>query len=182
MNDAVPKPMREPLRVLVRAADPQRLSALIRLVQHLGHVAVTSNDASAVLADGIESQAGLPTVQLGPARGDHEGRLTREASPDQIDAALRAVAAGLIVTGADDPRAFRALRDEHSILLTPREIQVLAAVSDGFANKEIARNLGISLHTVKFHLESLLRKLGASSRTEAVSRAMRLGLLEPVRL
>jgi DNA-binding CsgD family transcriptional regulator len=57
-------------------------------------------------------------------------------------------------------------------LLTPRELDVLAAISAGFSNKAIARQLGISLHTVKFHIESLLRKLGARTRAEAVAKAL----------
>lgn len=56
--------------------------------------------------------------------------------------------------------------------LTPRETQVLEAMADGLTNKAIARRLGISLHTVKFHLESVFRKLGARTRTEAVARAL----------
>lgn len=62
-------------------------------------------------------------------------------------------------------------------VLTPRERQVLALVADGFPNKAIARELGISEHTVKFHVGSLLSKLGAGSRTEAVTLATRRGLL-----
>ena len=58
------------------------------------------------------------------------------------------------------------MREPPLPLLTPRETEVLAAISEGFSNKEIARRLEISLHTVKFHIESLLRKLGARSRAE----------------
>jgi DNA-binding CsgD family transcriptional regulator len=61
--------------------------------------------------------------------------------------------------------------------LTPREHDVLALVADGLPNREIARQLGISEHTVKFHLASVFGKLGASSRTEAVQRALRMGLI-----
>ena len=60
---------------------------------------------------------------------------------------------------------------EARTLLTPREAQILDAIADGLTNKAIARRLGISLHTVKFHVESVFRKLGASTRTEAVAKA-----------
>jgi DNA-binding NarL/FixJ family response regulator len=56
-------------------------------------------------------------------------------------------------------------------LLTPREVEVLGALAEGMTNKAIARRLDISLHTVKFHVESLFRKLGARTRTEAVVKA-----------
>ena len=56
-------------------------------------------------------------------------------------------------------------------LLTPREMEVLGAIGEGLTNKAIARRLGISLHTVKFHIESVFRKLGARTRTEALARA-----------
>jgi DNA-binding NarL/FixJ family response regulator len=59
-------------------------------------------------------------------------------------------------------------------LLTPREIEVLSAIAYGLSNKAIARRLNISLHTVKFHIESLLRKLGAHSRAEAVAKGLAL--------
>jgi len=99
--------------------------------------------------------------------------LSRQADAGQIDAAIRAVAAGLIVRwpGAGEA-GFAALRetDGHA-LLTPRELDVLAALAEGMTNKAIARRLNISLHTVKFHVESLFRKLGARTRTEAVAKA-----------
>jgi len=60
---------------------------------------------------------------------------------------------------------------ELGALLTPRELEVLGAIGEGLTNKAIARRLGISLHTVKFHAESLFRKLGARTRTEALARA-----------
>lgn len=62
--------------------------------------------------------------------------------------------------------------------LTPREQTVLALVADGLGNREIGRELDISEHTVKFHLASIFGKLGASSRTEAVRRGLRLGLID----
>ena len=54
-------------------------------------------------------------------------------------------------------------------LLTPREIEVLECIGEGLTNKLIARRLDISLHTVKFHIESLLRKLGATTRAQALA-------------
>jgi len=79
----------------------------------------------------------------------------------------------LIVRAPDAIDAgFGAMRetDRHA-LLTPREIEVLAALAEGMTNKAIARRLNISLHTVKFHVESVFRKLGARTRTEAVAKA-----------
>lgn len=62
-------------------------------------------------------------------------------------------------------------RDDHP-LLTPRELEVLTAIGEGMSNKTIARKLCISLHTVKFHVESLFRKLGVRTRAEAVARGL----------
>jgi len=61
--------------------------------------------------------------------------------------------------------------------LTPRERDVLRLVAQGLGNKEIAAELDLSAHTVKYHLASVLAKLGVRSRTEAVSRGIRTGLL-----
>ena len=66
---------------------------------------------------------------------------------------------------------------EASVNLTARERDVLAALADGASNKVIARRLGISFHTAKFHVNSILTKLNAGTRTEAVMRGIRTGLI-----
>jgi len=172
------------LRVAVIARDPGRRETLEHLVRDFGfEVVQPSAEAAVVLTDGVEVQTSAPLLVLGSgAEGD--GHIPHDASPEQIEAALRALSVGLSV-GLREP-AGRRFEDSPEIderaLLTPRELEVLAAVANGLTNKEIARELDISRHTVKFHLESLMRKLGVSSRAEAVSKSMRLRLLEPYRL
>jgi DNA-binding CsgD family transcriptional regulator len=163
------------LRVAVYAVDLLRRSALSSVVAEAGHIVVGAHDAAdVVLADG-DCMPGetRPVVILGGADPDLAGVLSRHAGASQIDAAIRAVSAGLIVRlpGAM-VSGFGAMRetDGHA-LLTPRELEVLATLAEGMTNKAIARRLNISLHTVKFHVESLFRKLGARTRTEAVAKA-----------
>ncbi|MCP3371222.1 response regulator transcription factor [Bradyrhizobium cajani] len=74
---------------------------------------------------------------------------------------------------ARDPRVMPA-----DIALTQRELDVLALMAEGASNKMIARQLGISVHTVKFHVGSLLDKLDATGRTDAVAHAARRGVIE----
>jgi DNA-binding NarL/FixJ family response regulator len=62
--------------------------------------------------------------------------------------------------------------------LTPREFEVLRLVAEGLHNREIARRLGVTEHTVKFHLAAIFGKLGASTRTEAVRRGLSLGMID----
>ena len=109
------------------------------------------------------------------------GLLPRHVDGERLSAALSAVAAGLLVV---DPgqRALLATPPETAVAellepLTPREDDVLALLADGLTNRAIARQLAISENTVKFHVQSLLGKLDAQSRTDAVVRATRLGLL-----
>lgn len=115
-------------------------------------------------------------------RAGVRGLLARELRADQLKSALEAVVAGLLVlhpyelqlpgtAGAAD-EAFDFVES-----LTGREKEVLQMLARGRGNKEIAAALKISEHTVKFHVASILGKLGASSRTEAVSVALRRGLL-----
>lgn len=67
---------------------------------------------------------------------------------------------------------------EQDAALTPRELEVLSLLAEGASNKAIARRLGISVHTAKFHVGSLLDKLDASGRTDAVTHAARLGVIQ----
>jgi len=68
-------------------------------------------------------------------------------------------------------------KSDADVALTPRELEVLALIAEGASNKEIARKLAISVHTVKFHIASLLDKLDADGRTEAVAQAARVGVI-----
>jgi len=110
--------------------------------------------------------------------------LPREVTPEQLRAALEAVAAGLVVVHPSEvnavlpaPAPLSSPIRELPEPLTPREREVLQMISTGLGNKEIAGRLSISEHTVKFHVASILGKLGASSRTEAVSIGIRHGLV-----
>jgi DNA-binding CsgD family transcriptional regulator len=160
------------LRVAIVSDDPTRRARLVTMVAAAGHAVATPENADVVLADGDASAASGPrTVSLGGHDDEVAGRLPADATAEQIDAALRAVANGLIVRPAEP--SFEQLADENlGALLTPREIEVLSAVSTGLGNKAIARSLDISLHTVKFHLESIFRKLGVRTRAEAVARGL----------
>lgn len=109
------------------------------------------------------------------------GVLLREVAAEPLRAALHAVARGLAVL---EPRLSSALAParpaEPGTLpepLTPREREVLQLLAEGLSNKAIAARLDVSEHTVKFHVNALMGKLGAQSRTEAVVRATRLGLI-----
>ena len=98
--------------------------------------------------------------------------------PDSIDGVLMTPAAQSAVVEAprlrpDAPRDDRLIEE-----LTPRERDVVALVADGHPNREIAARLDISEHTVKFHLASIFGKLGVSTRTQAVRRALEWGLIE----
>jgi DNA-binding NarL/FixJ family response regulator len=109
--------------------------------------------------------------------------LARDVDADQLDLAVRSAEAGLVLL--DLPLAVTSLSGRVAVAapasltepLTPRELQVLQLVAQGLPNKGIARRLGISENTAKFHVASLCGKLGASSRTEAVTIAARGGLI-----
>jgi DNA-binding NarL/FixJ family response regulator len=109
------------------------------------------------------------------------GVLPRNVDGDRLAAAVRAVTQGLLAL--DETFATLLLRDapappeELAEPLTPREFEVLQLLSQGLPNKRIAQRLGISDHTVKFHVNALLGKLGVQSRSEAIVHAVRLGLV-----
>lgn len=169
------------LRVRLIADDRTRRAALDAALRSLGHV--PGDDApDVVLCDDavVSSESEAPVVLLTdrPEAVQAAGVLPREVSAERLDAALRAAAAGLLVRAPDLPTqdGFQGL--EEPALLTPREAEILALVGRGMSNKEVARALGISVHTVKFHLEALFAKLEASSRAEAVAKGLRGRLIE----
>ncbi len=167
------------LRVAVAAADPATANRLATLVGRSGHdLAAAGEAADVVLTDGAAGRADAPTVALGAAAGGFAGQLPASAGPVQLDAALRAVAAGLVVRPPDRGARFGPLPEALPQPLTPREIEVLTALGEGLSNKEAARRLGISPHTVKFHVEQLFRKLGAACRAEAVAKGLRRQIVE----
>jgi NarL family two-component system response regulator YdfI len=111
--------------------------------------------------------------------------LPRQAQAHEIVAAIEAAAVGLVALHRDTIEALlpmlssapRVLPGSSQQALTPREIEVLSMLAEGLGNKTIAWRLGISEHTVKFHLSSIFSKLNASSRTEAVTLGIRQGLI-----
>lgn len=107
--------------------------------------------------------------------------LPADCTREELTAAVRAAAAGLIVLHPQDshPLLAAAPVGVQSLpeTLTARETEVLRMLADGLSNKEIAARLEISEHTVKFHVASLMGKLNASSRTEAVTIGLRHGLI-----
>ena len=130
------------------------------------------------LVDGEAEDAALDALHAGAS-----AVLPRGAAEAELAAAIVAAAQGHAVLPeallrdllADDEQP--ALERGSDARLTARELEVLRALADGASNKMIARRLGISFHTVKFHVASILAKLDADTRTEAVAQAARLGLV-----
>ena len=179
------------LQVLLRAEDQPRREALASMLRAAGHsTSESAQRADAILVDlapgePAPEEPSLPYVLLSDSRAHAQDAdipvvLPRGASARQIDAALRAAAAGLLVRARDRPplAGFFPADDDLPPLLTPRELEILAAIGEGLSNKEVARRLGISTHTVKFHLEAIFAKLHASTRAEAVAKGLRRGLIE----
>jgi len=113
-------------------------------------------------------------------RAGVRGVIPRDAPEPEIAAAIEAAAAGLVVLhpgSLDGAFANRVSAPASVEPLSPREIEVLRLMSEGASNKTIAWKLQISEHTVKFHVNSILSKMGAGSRTEAVMLGLRRGLI-----
>ena len=148
--------------------------------------------ADVLIADGAwsaQSGAAGPVVLIAtadPAALSPAVRalLPPDASPRTIISAARLVAEGLLIlpdSALERLAAERALEEDSTaapaIALTPREMEVLELLAAGASNKAIARQLKVSVHTVKFHVASLLRKLSADGRLEAVGVGLKAGLL-----
>ena len=178
--------------VTLRVADTTRLRQLER---DLPHFAQVKADADVMVlhlppnnrppADAISFDGALLILSDDPtiaADMSLQGVLPSSARSSQIASAIMALAEGLTVrlpgnVTTADRAGFAPPESASRPLLTPRELEVLALVGEGMSNKTIARKLGISSHTVKYHLEAVFTKLGVRSRAEAVTRGLRRGLL-----
>ena len=186
------------IRVLIVAKSEAESAELAELMAEDDRIEVVSADPDVVL------MAGIPTALAGPfdaptvvLTGDApyaesygnavRAHLPADATASEVLAAVAAVGQGLVVlTQAQAERLLPARPPRQGLprdlprlveALTPREVEVLRLMGDGLVNKEIADRLGISEHTAKFHVASILGKLQASSRTDAVAQGMRRGLI-----
>lgn len=146
-----------------------------------GAIDLAHNVAVLVLTD---RRGAMESLRAGAA-----AVLSERIDGDSLAAAIRAAAQGLTTLSAEfrdqlidspisrDGLASEAEDERPAIQLTTRELQVLQLLAEGASNKSIARRLDITPHTAKFHVASIVAKLGATGRTDAVARAMRLGLI-----
>ena len=187
------------IRVSISSPSPVARAGLEALLSEAPDIEVVAEDPDVIVADWDRSGDELPQDLLDAApnaavillanerhawtadvlRSGVRGVLARDAAPNQIIAAVEAAAAGLVVLQAENidtvlapPRRTRVVES-----LSPREMEVLAMLAEGLSNKVIAYRLGISEHTVKFHVTSIMTKLNAGSRTEAVTMGIRQGLV-----
>jgi DNA-binding NarL/FixJ family response regulator len=195
--------MLEPLPVVLVADDPlvraglaTLMPEMVQVVRAIGTDAVSRQvaganahvvvwDADDEVPSATDLDLGLPVVLL--VRSSDEAQrvdgaaavLRRDVDANRLGAALIAVRAGLRCVDDRLPSTRRAAPegDGPKEPLTAREIEVLGLLAEGRSNREIALALDISVHTAKFHVDRILLKLEASSRTDAVVRAVRLGLL-----
>jgi len=163
--------------LLADVETPAEAGSLIRFLEE-----APSGTGSVALAD--EPDPGWVRLAL---RASLNAIIARDAAREDIQLALQAAEAGLVLlhptsaSGLIQHSSLRHTRDnaseEFAEELTARESEVLRLVSMGLGNKEVAGRLAISEHTVKFHISSILGKLHAGSRTEAVSLGIRRGLI-----
>lgn len=174
--------------VLGRELDPGSISTLAPHDEAIDDGDVCIWDLGANPVEEIVLPAEIPVIALVPD-GAHarralalgaRGALLRDVAAARLARAIDAVSDGLVVL--DDGLAEDVVRVPSSALapmepLTPRELEVLEQLGLGLSNKDIAERLGITTHTAKFHVNSLMSKLGATSRTEVVAMGARAGLI-----
>jgi two-component system nitrate/nitrite response regulator NarL len=172
------------LRVRLIASDPVRRHGLAAVLAEAGHTVVTDTpdvvlfDLEPGAAPPLEAEAPCVVLTDRMPADAPAGVLPRNVNATRLDLALRAVAGGLLVRAPwPGERSGFAPAPEESPL-TPRETEVLTLIGQGMSNKAVARHLGISVHTVKFHLEALFGRLGATNRAEAVAKGLLGGVIE----
>ncbi len=160
--------------VVVDAADV----SVDDLLDQLQDLSLLRGSKVVLLVDGVSAAWLNRAIRAGV-----RGVLPSDSEPDLFVTAIDAVAHGLVVIHPSKVQAARAAGlpapESRELIesLTAREREVLEMLSQGLGNKEIAARMKISEHTVKFHVASILGKLGAATRTEAVSVALRRGLV-----
>ena len=172
------------LRVRLIASDPIRRHGLTAVLAEAGHVVAADSpdvvlfDAGSGGAPPEETEAPVVMLTDRLPRDPPAGVLPRHVNATRLDLTLRAVAEGLLVRAPrpGESAGFAAAGEDSP--LTPRETEILALIGQGMSNKAIARHLGISVHTVKFHLEALFERLDASNRAEAVAKGLTGGVIE----
>jgi DNA-binding CsgD family transcriptional regulator len=161
-------------RVALMVADPWRARQLEAVLDRAdpgaADVLVLDLPNGAALPANLPATPVLVLTDDVALTGDHSiaGVLPRAAPARQVSAAVHAIAEGLTVRLPARPT---------EAVLTPREAEVLTLIGEGMTNKLIARHLGISTHTVKYHLEAVFAKLRVNSRAEALSQGLRRGLV-----
>lgn len=158
-----------------------------RLMQALGAdegFLPTYDTMSAAVDASISDLDGMLRITAGPVGEGATAVLSPDADDALVVAGVRLVLAGYHVShqdpAQDEVEPLQIEEPEPSPLkatLSAREMEVINLLADGAQNKVIARALDISVHTAKFHVASLLTKLGASNRTDAIAIAMREGLV-----
>ena len=160
--------------IVIDASEP----AVEDLFESLQETGVARETPVILLFPGASSDVVSQALRLGV-----RGILPPSPQPQQLAAALEAVVRELVVLNSEAGSPMRSAAshagpaEELTEPLTPREREVLRLLASGLGNKEIAAKLKISEHTAKFHVASILGKLGAASRAEAVSIGMRNGLI-----
>jgi DNA-binding NarL/FixJ family response regulator len=174
------------IRVTVSAGSALERAGVEALLAADPDIVVAETDADVLVVVGPgEMPAGAPVVVIDGddprelLRAGARAVLPRGANGAELSAAIRAVAAGLVAIDAAAADTILAGRTAVAGTqpLSPREVEVLRRMADGMANKNIAFELGISEHTVKFHVASILAKLNAASRAEAVAIGLRRGYI-----
>lgn len=171
------------IMIALMLADPERAEELLSAISEERDMVVSdaADQADVVVTDGLPRGAVTPHVVWGgEATGQANARamLAEGVGVSVVVAAIRLVAAGYRMER--DNSSGRASDEPTSgghYHLSAREREVLALLAEGAPNKIIARRLGISVHTAKFHVAAVVSKLGAANRTEAIGIAMREGLV-----
>lgn len=188
------------LETFVKSTPSLRLAGSLQSVQRIAHAPTGSHPDVALIDLDRESSLALSVVFPFPLvvlinnpdpswtaqalRSGVKAMLSREADAKEILAAITAAHSGLVLLSPDitrsvveHVRAPSQKPEEPLEELTDRELEVLGMLAEGLGNRQIADRLGVSDHTIKFHISSILDKLDASTRTEAVTTGLRMGLI-----